>query len=118
MRSDIFGGSGARGKYEAEPLATELLDGMESDEEAGDVETIGHYRLYLDVRPAELVDADFQQVTSRKGTFSAILHTGNEGFVTASYFHGAAGRKRALREWDKILDEEAELEEDFEGGEE
>lgn len=83
------------GKYEGEPLLAEKLDELDPDEELGDVEGFGNYRLYLGLTSQELGG-------NIGRTKAAILHTDSQGFVSGEYFNSDAAAKR---EWQKIEEE-------------
>lgn len=97
------------GKYEAELNLTAHLDSEGfSDEECGDVETFGHYQLFL------RLDSD-ESLGDLDGIVAGILHTDSQGFVYGEYYMTEAEAKRKWARIEKTEEQwyEDEEEEDY-----
>ena len=90
-RTDLLEPYEGFGKYEGEMKLTEVLDGLDADEETGDVEATGRYRLYV------FNDDDFNGPTAPY--VAAILRTSGDGFVTAEYYES---KEEAVRVWARV----------------
>jgi hypothetical protein len=102
MTRDLMKETDEPGKFEGEPLLTEILWDLGGDEDLGDSESFGFYALYLGLTAKEVGG-------SIGSTRAAILHEGSQGFVTGSYYDSDADAQRAWealeRDYDEFLGE-------------
>jgi hypothetical protein len=98
-QNDLMAPNEELGKFEGEPLLTEILWNLvlegSADEELGESEDFGAYALFLHLKGSE-VNGDIGD------TKAAILFENSQGFVSGTYYDSIA---EARDEWDRLEDE-------------